>query len=43
MGFIVKRWTHRPKPVTASGPAAKDDPEYERYREAVEKDLARLD
>jgi cytochrome c-type biogenesis protein CcmH/NrfF len=43
ISFIVKRWTHRPKPVTAAGPAAKDDPEYERYREAVEKDLASLD
>lgn len=43
IGWIVRRWTRRPKPVTAAGPAVEDDPTYARYRDAVEKDTARLD
>ncbi|HWE00263.1 MAG TPA: cytochrome c-type biogenesis protein CcmH [Bryobacteraceae bacterium] len=43
IGFVVRRWTRRPKPVTAAGPAVEDDPTYARYRDAVEKDTARLD
>jgi cytochrome c-type biogenesis protein CcmH/NrfF len=43
IGWIVRRWSHRPRPATAAGPAIDDDPTYARYREAVEKDLSRLD
>ncbi len=43
LGFIVRRWARRPRPATAAGPAAEDDPTYMRYRDAVEKDLSRLE
>ena len=43
IGWIVRRWTHRMRPVTAAGPSVEDDPTYARYRDAVEKDLSRLE
>jgi cytochrome c-type biogenesis protein CcmH/NrfF len=39
--WFVRRYYR--KPATAAGPAAIDDPDYARYREQIEKDLARLD
>ena len=43
IAFLVRNWTRRPRPATPSGPAAEDDPDYLRYRDAVEKDLSRLE
>jgi cytochrome c-type biogenesis protein CcmH/NrfF len=43
IGWIVRRWTRRLRPTTAAGPPIEDDPTYARYRDAVEKDLSRLE
>lgn len=43
IGFVVRNWTRKTQPKTAAGPAVNDDPEYLRYRDAVEKDLSRLE
>jgi cytochrome c-type biogenesis protein CcmH/NrfF len=39
--WFVRRYYR--KPATAAGPPVIDDPDYARYREQIEKDLARLD
>jgi hypothetical protein len=39
--WFVRRYYR--KPAAAAAPAVVDDPEYARYREQIEKDLARLD
>jgi cytochrome c-type biogenesis protein CcmH/NrfF len=39
--WFVRRYYRKPAP--AAGPAVIDDPDYARYREQIEKDLARLD
>lgn len=43
--FILRRvMTHHPmKPAVAGGPPVDDDPELARYRDAVEKDISKLD
>jgi cytochrome c-type biogenesis protein CcmH/NrfF len=43
IGWIVRRWTQRMRLAPAAGPAINDDPTYARYRDAVEKDLSRLE
>ena len=45
ISWIVRRWTRRlrMRPATPAGPSIEDDPTYARYRDAVEKDLSRLE
>ena len=43
IALLVRRWARRPRPASAAGPPIEDDPDYVRYRDAVEKDTARLD
>jgi cytochrome c-type biogenesis protein CcmH/NrfF len=40
MFWFVRRYYHPPRPVTASGP---EDEGLSRYRDAIEKDMAKLE
>ena len=42
--MVLRRLRHKPQAAAAGGPAiSDDDPDYARYREAIEKDTEKLD
>jgi cytochrome c-type biogenesis protein CcmH/NrfF len=41
--WFVSRYVGKPKQAVVSGPAIPDDPSYAHYRDAIEKEVGRLD
>jgi cytochrome c-type biogenesis protein CcmH/NrfF len=41
--MVLKRLRHKPQPVAAGRPVVDNDPDFARYRDAIEKDTEKLD